>query len=46
MERVQHYASVDARKCLEPGVARERYKLFVVWTGLREEGACTWNWNM
>ena len=26
MERVQHYASVDARKCLEPGVAGERYK--------------------
>ena len=26
MERVQYYASVDARKCLEPGVAGERYK--------------------
>ena len=26
VERVQHYASVDARKCLEPGVAGERYK--------------------
>ena len=26
MERVQHYASVDARKRLEPGVAGERYK--------------------
>ena len=26
MEPVQHYVSVDARKCLEPGVAGERYK--------------------
>ena len=24
--RVQHYSSVDARKCLEPGVAGERHK--------------------
>ena len=26
MEWVQHYASVDERKHLEPGVAGERYK--------------------
>ena len=26
MERVQPYASVDARKCFEPGVSGERYK--------------------
>ena len=26
VELVQHYANVDARKCLEPGVAGERYK--------------------
>ena len=26
MEQVQHYASVDARKLLEPGVAGGRYK--------------------
>ena len=34
MERVQPYASVDARKRLEPGVAEERYKPIIVWTGL------------
>ena len=26
VERVQHYASLDARKSLEPGIAGERYK--------------------
>ena len=26
VEQVQHYASVDARKRLQPGVAGERYK--------------------
>ena len=31
VEQVQHYASVDASKHLEPGVAGDP---FVVWTGL------------
>ena len=26
VEQVQHYASVDERKCFKPGVAGERYK--------------------
>ena len=26
MGQIQHYASVDARKCLESGVAKGRYK--------------------
>ena len=36
VDQVLHYASVDARKRLEPGVAGERYKnMLVVCTGLQ-----------
>ena len=31
VEWVQHYVSVDARKCLEPGVAGDP---LLVWTGI------------
>ena len=31
VDRVQHYASVDTRKRLEPGVAGDPFQ---VWTGL------------
>ena len=34
---VQHYASVDERKCLHLGVTGD---LFIVWTGLNSAGSC------